>query len=188
MYEYLATASGPSPWPGLPQEDSAPDDGQRWSYQTVISEVTVAISETRWLVLISGGLLAADIAGASAATAALLGRQDIVTVGSIGLLVPVALAWLAAAGLLLLAERPVVGALGELRRATGACVDPSAPWRPVGVRSLPASALEWSHVVPLIAAATVRHARARLALRVAIATTALLLLWIVLSLAIASAI
>jgi hypothetical protein len=113
----------------------------------------------------------------------LLGRRDAVAVGSVGLLVPVILSWLVAAVLLLLAERPVAGALGELRRATGAQVDPSAWWAPVGVLPLPASDLEWSNVVPLIAAVAIRHARARLALSSAIVTTAGLLLWMVLSLA-----
>jgi hypothetical protein len=96
--------------------------------------------------------------------------------------------WLAAAALLLHAERPVAGALGELRQATGAQVDPSAPWPPVGVRQLPASQLRWSHVVPLIGATTIRHARARLALAAAITASAALLLWMLLALAVAAVI
>ena len=187
MHEHLA-ASEPGPWPGLPQEDRTPADGLAWSCPAAISEITAAIGDTRWLALISGGLLAADIAGAAATVAELLGRRDAVAVGSVGLLVPVVLSWLVTAVLLLLAERPVAGELGELRRATGARVDPSAWWAPVGVLPLPASDLEWSHIVPLIAAVTIRHARARLALSSAIVTTAGLLLWMVLSLAIVAVI
>jgi hypothetical protein len=188
MHEHLTAASGPGPWSGLPDGGSAPADGQAWSYSAAISEIASAIGDTRWLVLISGGLLASDIAGAAVAVAELLGRRDAVAVGSVGLLVPVMLSWLVTAALLLLADRPVAGALGELRRVTGAQIDPSAPWLPLGVRPLPASDLEWSHVVPLIAAVTIRHARARLALSSAILTTAGLLLWMVLSLAIAAVI
>jgi hypothetical protein len=186
MREHLRTVSGPGPWPGLPHEGSAPASDQEPSDPAAVPAITAAISDTRWLVLISGALLVADIAGASVTTAELLGRQSAVAVGSIVLLVPVLAGWLAAAALLIHAERPVVGALGELRRATGARVEPSAPWRSVGVRPLPACDLEWAHVVPLIAAATIQHARARLALCLAIITTAGLLLWMVLSLAIAS--
>jgi hypothetical protein len=183
MHEHLAAAE-PGPWPGPRQADRTPVDGLAWNYPAAISEITSAIGDTRWLTLISGGLLAADIAGAAAMVAELLGRRDAVAVGSVGLLVPVILSWLVAAVLLLLAERPVAGALGELRRATGAQVDPSAKWAPVGVLPLPASDVEWSHVVPLIAAVAIRHARAGLALSSAIVTTAGLLLWMVLSLAI----
>ena len=167
---------------GLMREPPALAAGPR----PCISDITTVISGTRHLALLAAALLAADIAGASAATAALLGRRGAVAAGSVGLLVPVLLSWLVAGSLLLLAERPVAGALGELRRETGARVDPAAPWRPAGVRPMPASELQWSHVVPLIAAATVQHARARLALGAAIVTTAGLLLWLVLSLGFAA--
>jgi hypothetical protein len=165
-----------------------PADGQGWSYPAAIFDIISSIGDTRWLVIICGCLLAADISGAAVTVAELLGRRDAVAAGSVGLLVPVILSWLVAAVLLLLAERPVAAALGELRRATGARVDPSAWWAPLGVRPLPASDLEWSHVVPLIAAVTIRHARVRLALSSAIVTTAGLLLWMVISLAIAAVI
>jgi hypothetical protein len=187
MHEHRV-ASEPSSWPGLPREDRTPADGLAWSCPATISEITSAIGDTRWLTLISGGLLAADLAGAAATVAELLGRRGAVAVGSVGLLVPVILGWLATAVLLLLAERPVAGELGELRRAIGARVDPSAWWAPLGVLPLPASELEWSHVVPLIAAVTIRHARARFALSAAIVTTAAFFLWMVLSLAIVAVI
>jgi hypothetical protein len=183
MHEHRA-ASEPGPWPGLPREDRTPADDLAWGCPAAISEITSAIGDTRWLTLISGGLLAADIAGAATIVAELLGHRAAIAVGSVGLLVPVILSWLVTAVLLLLAERPVAGELGELRRATGARVDPSAWWAPLGVLPLSASDLEWSHVVPLIAAVTIRHARARVALSSAIVTTAGLLLWMVISLAI----
>lgn len=150
-----------------------------------IFEIVTVIGDTRRLALISGVLLAADIAGASAAAIALLARHDLAAVGSIGLLAPVALSWLVAALFLLLAEQPLVGALGELRRATGARVDLAAPWQPLGVLPMPASELAWSNVVPLIAAATIQHARAHRALCSAVVTTAVVLLWMGLSLVIA---
>ena len=113
MREHRATTSGPAPWPGVPHAGSAPAWGQARSHSTAIAEITVAIGSTRWLFLISGGLLAADIAGAVAVAAALLGHPGAVTVATVGLLMPVALSWLVAAALLLRAQQPVTDALGE---------------------------------------------------------------------------
>lgn len=141
------------------------------------------MGETWWLVLVSGGLLAADVAGAGATVAELLRHRDAIAMGSLGLLVPVMLCWLVAATLVARAEWPVADALGGLRWATGARVDPSAPWLPSGTRLLRDS--EWALVEPLIAAAVTRHMRARIALCAAIVTSAGFLLWIALSLAFA---
>jgi hypothetical protein len=182
MHEYLSYVSGPSPWPGEPRE-SLPAGGRAWNYPAAVSEIIAAIGDTRWLVLMSGGLLAADLGGAAASVAVLLRHRDAIAMGSVGLLVPVLLCWLVTTALLIRAERPVADALGGLRWATGARVDPSAPWLPLDVQPLPDSDLEWAHVEPLIAAAVIRHTRARLALCAAIATSAGFLLWIVVSLA-----
>ncbi len=186
MHEYLEAPAGPAPWPGIPHADSAGDHAHEAGCQAAVSDITTAIGDTRWLVLVSGGLLAADVAGAATVAGDLLGRPGAAAMGSVGLLVPVMVSWLAAVALLLLAERPVAGALGELRRVTGAPVDLAAPWRPLGVRRLPPAELDWSHLVPLIGATVVRHARARRALFAAIVTTAGLLAWLVLVLAIAA--
>jgi hypothetical protein len=117
---------------------------------------------------------------------ALLGREGAWTLGSLGLLVLVMVSWLRTSLLVVLAERPVAGALGELRRVTGAPVDPSAPWLPLGVRPIPASDLGWDHVVPLIAATNLRHARARLAFSWAVITTTGFCVWMALSFAMAA--
>jgi hypothetical protein len=151
-----------------------------------IDEFASAIGDTRWLFLISGALLAADVAGAAATVAVLLGRGGTVAVGNVGLLVPVALSWLAASALLLWAERPVTDAVGELRWVTGAPVDlaASSPW--LGVRRPPPADLAWSCVARLIGAVAVRHGRARLALCAAILTSVGFLTWMVLSLTISA--
>lgn len=186
MYEYLSSAPEPSPWwPGEPRE-SAPADGQAWSDPAAISEITSAAASTRSLVLVSGGLLAVDIGGAAASVAELLTHRDAIALGSVGLLVPVLLCWLVAAALVVRAESPVADALSGLRWATGARVDPSAPWLPLGTRPDPDSEPEWAQVESVIVAAVVRHARARLALSAAVVTSAGFLLWMALSLAFAS--
>ncbi|MGH3166993.1 MAG: hypothetical protein ACRDN0_14040 [Trebonia sp.] len=187
MREQLVSTSGPQPWPGFPRgnkEDNAPADGQRRDCAAAVTEITSVMNDTRRLVLISGGLLAADTAGEAVAVTALFGHGDVVGLSSMGLLAPVLLSWLVAALLMILAERPLAAALGALRCATGAPVDPSAPWRPLGVRPIAGSELEWHHVVPLIGALTLQHSRARLALSWAVITTVGFMLWMALSFAV----
>jgi hypothetical protein len=153
----------------------------------VIAESISAIGDTRGLFLVTGGLLAADVAGGAVTMALLLGRGGTVALVTIGLLIPAALAWLAAAVLLLWAERPVADAVGELRWVTGAPVDLAAPGRPLGLCPPPADDLRWSYVVRLIGAVAIRHGRARLSLCAAILTTAGFLAWMMLSLTIVAA-
>jgi hypothetical protein len=186
MREHCAAASGPAPWPGIPRGGSAPARGQARSTQADIAEVTLAIGRTRWLFLVSGGLLAADIAVAAATALALLSHGGAVAAVSVGLLLPVMLSWLVAAALLLWAERPVADAVGELRWVTGAPVDFSVPCSPLDAGQSSAPEPTWPHVVRLIGAVAVRQGRARLALSSAILATAGFLAWLVLSLTIAA--
>ena len=153
-----------------------------------IAELASAIGDPLSLLLISGGLLAADLAGAAATVAILLTHGGAVAVGTAGLLIPVALSWLVAAALLLWAERPVADAVGELRWMTGAPVDLAAPCSPWGVHPPPTAHLAWPCMVRLIGAVAIRHGRARLALCAAIFTTSGFLAWMLLSLAIATVI
>jgi hypothetical protein len=144
--------------------------------------VTVA-GNTRRLTHICTGLLAAVLVGAAAVTAALAVREQPLEIGAAGLLVPVIVSWLAAVILLAVSENPVSRTLGELRWSTGALVDPSAPWSPLGAHAPADAEVTWEYVVALIAAATRQHGRARLALSAAVVTAVLFLLWMMLSLA-----
>ena len=99
---------------------------------------------------------------------------------------PVLVSWLVTAALVLFSEGPVTNAFAELRRTTGAPVDPSAPWAPLGVEPLADPEVTWDCIVPLIAATRRRHVRARAALSAAVLTTAAFLLWMMLSLAVAA--
>ncbi len=187
MREQLTLPPDPGAWPGTPGEYRAPADREAYGYPGAVTEIVSAIGDTRRLTLISGALLAVDLAGMAIVVSALLNRGHAVALGTAaGLLMPVVLSWLAAVLLVLLAEWPVAGGLGELRRATGARVDPSAPWSPLGVLPLAGPDLDWSHVVPLIAAATLQHARAHRALHWTVITTAAFFLWTMVSLAAAA--
>lgn len=149
-----------------------------------VAQITSITADTRWLTLVSGTLLTADLVGGGVMMTVLLGRANVSALASLGLLVVVTLSWMRASALVVLAERPIAGALGELRRVTGAPVDPSAPWPRVGVQQMAPSELGWDHLLPLIAAATLRHARARLALSWAVITTTGLCVWMILSFAV----
>lgn len=187
MNAHLATVSGPWPGPKEPNESrSAPSRDPDSEYAAAIAEITSAMSNSRRLALVAGGLLIADIAGVAIAVPRLLSLGLSVGWGSSALLAPVALIWLTAAVFLLQVEQPAAGALGELRRDTGAPTDLSAPWRSVGVRIRTGTDLDWERLIPLIGAATIAHARARRALRAAVVATAGFLLWTILCLALAA--
>lgn len=190
MSEQLISASGPDLWPGFPwgnNKNNEPVDAQEHDCAAAVTQITSLMGDTRRLILVAGGLLTADIAGMAVAVSALLGHGAGVGLSSVGLLAPVMVSWLAAAALMILAEQPVAAALGELRCVTGAPVDPSAPWRPLGVRPMVGSDLAWNHIVPLIGAATLQHSRARLTLTWAIITTVGFMVWMTLSFALAAA-
>jgi hypothetical protein len=186
MREWLSPSPEPGAWPETPGNGRVLTDNRSCDHVPHVTDVIAVAGDTRRLIHFATGLLAAVLVGAAAVASALLSRGQALTLGSVGLLIPVMLSWLVTAALVLLAEGPVTGAFAELRLRTGAPVDPSAPWSPLGVRPLSDAETTWGFVVPLIAAATRRHARTRLALGAAVVTTTAFLLWMVLSLAAAA--
>lgn len=185
MREWLSSPD-PDTWTALPASGPALTGNPPCDHTPAVTEVVSVTSDTRRLMHLSTGLLAAVLVGAATVASALLSRGQALTLGSVGLLIPVIVSWLATAALVLVAEWPVTSALAELRLKTGAPLDPGVPWTPIGVRPLSDSEVTWGHVVPLIAAATRRHTRTRLALGAAVVTTAVFLCWMVISLAAAS--
>jgi hypothetical protein len=149
-----------------------------------VANVIALTGDTRRLTHVSAGLLAAVLVGSATVAAALTVRGRPLDMGSVALLAPVIVCWLAAAAMVLLSEGPMSRALAELRLVTGAPVDPSAPWPSLAVRPLADSKVTWAYVVPLIGAAARQHARSRLALFAAAVTAAAFLLWVTLSLAV----
>jgi hypothetical protein len=183
MHEYLFPQAVTSTWPEPAQGPLA--DAQALDHSAAIADVIAVTGDTRRLSHICAGLLAAVLVGAATMGAALLVRGHPLALGSLGLLVPVLVSWLVGAALVLHSEGPVTSAFAELRRATGAAVNPYVPWVPIGVEP-PDAEVAWDYVVRLIAAARRQHERARIALFVAVLTTAAFLLWMVLSLAVAA--
>jgi len=182
MREWLSFPPEPAVWPEAPGRGPVLADDRGHDLTGAVVDIISATGDTRRLTCLSAGLLAGVLVGAATVTAALLTRGHALAVGSVGLLLPVLISWLVTVGLVLSSESPVTGAFAQLRRSTGAPVDLSAPWAPLGVRPLADSAVTFSHVVPLIAATARQHARAQRALFAAVITAAVFLLWLVLSL------
>jgi hypothetical protein len=190
MRDHLVSTANFASWSEPPwdnAENNEPSDSQGRCRAAAASEIISAMSDSRRLSLVSGGLLTADVTGAAVAVSAFLSHGHDVALWAAVLLVPVILSWFIAALLMALGEQAVAGSLGELRRVSGAPVDPSAPWRSLGVAPMADPDIAWEHIVLLIGTATLHHARSRLALRWAIITTVGFFLWLTLSLAIAAA-
>lgn len=162
-------------------EQLAPDGRPAEGQLTTVTQIASLLGDTRCLVLVSGALLTADVVGGAVVMSALLGRKEIAVLSAIGLLLLVLPSWMRTSALVLHAEWPVAVAFGELRRATGAPVDPSAPWLPTGAQPMVVPDPGWESAIPLIAAVNVRHARARLALSWAVITTIGLCVWTAIS-------
>ena len=164
--------------------DQALADDPAFGHLAALAGVVTVAGSTRRLTHICAGLLAAVLVGAATVTSGLAFRGQPLAIGVAGLLMPVVLSWLAAATLLAVSESPMSRTLGQLRWTTGALVDPSAPWSPLGAYPPADAEVTWDYVVALIAATRRQHARARLALSAAVVTAALFLIWMALSLAV----
>ena len=188
MDEWLSSPLGPAPpppgpWPPAAERTAALGGDLGCRCTVAVADVIAVIGDTRRLTQVAAGLLAAVLLGAATLGAALTSRGQVLAVGSVALLLPVAVSWLVTAALVLLSEVPVTRALGGLRYVSGAPVDPAAPWSPAGLQPLTGTEVDWTYLVSLIAAATHRHARARAALGGAVVTAAAFLAWMSLSLA-----
>lgn len=81
--------------------------------------------------------------------------------------------------LMLAAAGPLVDELGELRRRTGAPVDPTAPWTSAGGSAGPFPVSGWEHLRVVLAAAHFRSVRIHQAMTWAIISVACFFAWTV---------
>lgn len=189
MREHLTLAENRGPEPELPLENhghNAPDSDPVPDSMATVARITAVMSGSRRLFLFSSGLLTADVAAAAIAMSAFLSHGRGVALGTAGLLAPVMLSWIITATLIIQAEQPVAGALGEIRRATGAPVDLSAPWLALGFAPNADSDIGEEHLVLLIGSAILHYARSRVALLWAVCTSVGLMLWLAIALGIAT--
>lgn len=185
MYKYLFNQAEPATWPAPPGQERLVTDSPAFD-RAAVAEVIAFSGDTRRLTHICGALMGAVLVGAATVAAALLVHGQLLAMGTVGLLIPVMVSWLVTAALVLCSAVPVASAFSELRRATGASVDPSAPWAPLGLRPLADSEVTWDYIAPLIAATRRQHERTRRALCAAVLTTAAFLVWMILSLTMAA--
>jgi hypothetical protein len=97
----------------------------------------------------------------------------------VSLLGCVVICWLRAAGLLLLASRPVLDQLNDHRWRTGAPLDPRVRWRSLPSPEDSQAAWDWTRVNLMLGAARVRRERLHLAGTWTFITVACFLLWTV---------
>jgi len=153
----------------------APDRGPA---QNQIAEMAVLLSNTRGSTILGGSVLAALTIGIAveAAFSPSVLRPGPAGVLSVSLLGCVIVCWLRAVALLLLAGRPVLDQLNDIRWHTGAPLDPRVRWL-----STPAAdgdaVWSWARVNMMLGAARVRRERIHRADTWTVATAACFLLW-----------
>lgn len=155
-------AMGTAVWPVYGETDRAmidrPDDALR--------EMAELLRDTRPGMLVSGITVAAVTVGTAIEEMVLpmnlhAGAGTFLGLALLGIL---AVSVIRTAVLMIVAGRPLMDELGELRRRTGAPVDPTVPWTPV--RRMPTAnpTPGWERARAVLAAAHFRNARIHLAL------------------------
>jgi len=131
-----------------------------------VREVAELLGDTRPGMLVSGFTVAAVTVGVAVVAAVLPMRLNAgaSTLLSLALLFIVMASVIRTVVLMISAGRPLLDELGELRRETGAPVDPTVPWTPMRMRTATSEAPDWDRVRALIAAVYFRNSRINLAL------------------------
>src|SRR6266566_1685357 len=131
-----------------------------------LREMNELLRDTRPSVRMSRAIVVAVTVGAAVEAAAvpINLHAGVGTVVCLGLLAALALSVIRTTALMALAGRPLMNQLGELRRQTGAPVDPTVPWTPVRILPLASPAAVRDRAQRALAAAHFRSERLHLAL------------------------
>ena len=163
------------------------DAGERPSPTAAYRDMRELLRDGRTGMLVCGTTIAAVTVGF-----ALEGPQTrsalhagAASVACVVLLIALAISMIRTVSLMISAGAPLVDELGELRRRTGAPVDPTAPWTSAGGSAGPFPVSGWEHVRAVLAAAHFRSVRIHQALTWASITVACFFVWTVAVLAIA---
>lgn len=189
-----APTPGRPSWPFGPTRGHYPDDDraqdqaqpdQVWPDQepghAVIGEMAQLLRDTRGNLVAAGCVLGGIAVGLALemAAAAWASRSAAVSVIGVGLLGLLVLCWLTAVTLLVLAGRPVLNALSELRWVTGAPLDPRARWLTLPPTGTCPDDWTWIRAHLLVGAARMARHRSQLADTWTYATAACFLVWTV---------
>ena len=145
---------------GGPMTERQPSD------EDTLREMAELLRDARPGMLVSGVTVAAVTVGVAVEEVALPVNlhPGVGTVLCLGLLAVLALSLIRTAVLMISAGRPLMDQLGELRRQTGAPVDPTVPWTPVRRLHVAARTTVWDRTQAVLAAAHFRNTRIQLAL------------------------
>lgn len=136
----------------------------------VLREMTELLRDARPGLLVSGLTLPAVTLGVAIEEALLPINMHagLGTVLRLGLLAVLVVTVIRTAVLTIRAGHPLLDELGELRRETGAPVDPTVPWTPMRNRTALSEALAWDRMRAMVAAAHFHSFRSHLALTSAV--------------------
>ncbi|HUK69332.1 MAG TPA: hypothetical protein VLW50_11365 [Streptosporangiaceae bacterium] len=145
---------------GGPMIERQPSDDE------TLRELAELLRDARPGMLVCGVTVAALTVGVAVEEAALPVKlhPGVGTVLCLGLLAVLALSLVRTAVLMISAGRPLMDELGELRRQTGAPVDPTVPWTPVRTLHVVSKTTASDRARAVLAAAYFRNTRIQLAL------------------------
>ena len=157
------------------------ETADRGPAQETIEEMATLLRDTRGSMFLGGIVLSALTVGIAleAALAPSVLRPGLAAVVYVSLLGCVMVCWLRAAALLLLAHRPVLDQLNDLRWHTGAPLDPRVHWLSLPSPEDSEAAWDWARVNLVLGAARVRRERLHRADTWTFITVGCFLAWIV---------
>ncbi|HEX4253552.1 MAG TPA: hypothetical protein VH089_00615 [Streptosporangiaceae bacterium] len=179
----MALAAGPDDRaPDGRAPDGRPPDGRdaagQETAQELLAEMAALIRDTRPSLVVSGSVAAAVLVGLATGSALLpLTGRGPGAVAAIALFALVAMCLLRTLTLIVLAGQPLAQSLSQQRVASGAPLDPRAPWASIPVPGTGPQAWTWARAHLLLSQARFRADRIQAATGWALVTAAVFLAW-----------
>jgi hypothetical protein len=169
----LGVATDPG-GPGADGREAARQEGA----PELLAEMAALIRDTRPSLVVSGSVAAAVLAGLAIGSVVLpLTGRGPGAVAALALFAAVALCLLRTLALIVLAGLPLAQSLSQLRVASGAPLDPRAPWASVPVPGTDPRSWTWARAHLLLSQARFRADRIQAATSWALVTAAVFLAW-----------
>jgi hypothetical protein len=166
---------------GLVPDDLGPDGRgpeRPENAQELLAEMAALIRDTRPSLVVSGSVAAAVLIGLAAESAVLpLTGRGPGAAAAVALFAAVALCLLRTLTLIVLAGLPLAQTLSQQRVASGAPLDPRAPWASIPVPGTDPRPWTWARAHLLLSQARFRADRIQAATSWALVTAALFLAW-----------
>jgi hypothetical protein len=154
------------------------DAASQESAQELLAEMAALIRDTRPSLVVSGSVAAAVLAGLATESVVLpLTGRGPGAVAAIALFAAVALCLLRTLSLIVLAGLPLAQSLSQQRVASGAPLDPRAPWASIPGPGTDPRSWTWARAHLLLSQARFRADRIQAATSWALVTAAMFLAW-----------